>query len=95
MGLLPEAASTRALLSLVLLVLGTALAVVALRNRRWEVPAAVLATAGVVGWSLTSQGYDGPVLFVVVEGNGFHLGDLLAAPAALLVLWLSWRGARS
>ena len=94
MGLLPEAASSRALLSLILLLAGTALCVVALRKRRWEVPAVALATAGVVGWSFSSNDYDGPVLFVVVEGNGFHVGDLLAVPAALLVLWLSWRGAR-
>jgi hypothetical protein len=92
--LLPDAASSRALLSLVLLVVGTAVAVVALRQRRWEVPAVALATAGVVGWSLTSSAYDGPVLFVVVEGNGVHLGDLLALPAALLVLFLCARGAR-
>ena len=94
MGLLPEAASTRALLSLVLLVVGTVLAVVALRNRRWEVPAAAVASAGLVGWTLTSSDYDGPVLFVVVEGNGVHLGDLLSLPALLLVLWLCWRGVR-
>ena len=94
MGLLPEAASSRALLSLVLLVLGTTLAVLALRNRRWDVPAAALATAGVVGWVLTSEAYDGPVLFVVVEGNGLHMGDLIAGPAALLVIWLSYRSAR-
>jgi hypothetical protein len=93
-GLLPEAASTRALLFLVLLVLGTVLAVLALRNRRWEVPGAALATAGVVGWTLTSSAYDGPVLFVVVGDNGLHLGDLLSLPATLLVLWLSYRGAR-
>ncbi len=95
MGLLPEAASSRALLSLVLLVLGTALAVHALKQRRWEVPAVGLATAGVVGWSLTSKAYDGPVLFEVVRGeNGLHAGDLLSIPAALLVLWLAYRGAR-
>ena len=94
MGLLPEAASTRALLSLVLLVAGTVLAVAALRNPRWEVPAATVATAGVVGWTLTSSAYDGPVLFVVVGTVGLHAGDLLSVPAALLVLWLCWRGVR-
>lgn len=94
MDLLPDSASTRALVSLVLLVLGTVLAVVALRSRRWEVPAAAVASAGLVGWTLTSGSYDGPVLFVVVEGNGLHLGDLLSVPALLLVLWLSWRGVR-
>lgn len=94
MGLLPEAAGTRALLSLVLLVIGTVLAVLALRNRRWDAPASALATAGVVGWVLTGESYDGPVLFVVIEGNGLHMGDLLAVPAFLLVVWLAWRGAR-
>lgn len=94
MDLLPDSASTRALVSLVLLVIGTVLAIVALRNRRWEVPAAAIAAAGLVGWTLTSSAYDGPVLFVVVGDNGVHLGDLLSLPALLLVAWLSWRGAR-
>ena len=94
MSLLPEAADTRALISLLLLVVGTALALVALRNRRWEVPAAVVATAGVVGWVFTAGSYDGPVLAVVVEGNGIHLGDLLSVPALVLVLWLAYRGWR-
>ena len=93
MDLLPDAASDRALLSLVLLVLGTALAVLALRERRWEVPAVALATAGVVGWLLTGASAS-PVLVVVVQGNGLHAGDLLSLPAGLLVLWLSLRAAR-
>ena len=94
MTLLPEAESSRALLSLVLLVLGTALAVYALRHRRWNVAGAVLATTGVVGWTLTNSPYDGPVLLVVVGTNGVHLGDLLAVPAVLLVVWLSYRAMR-
>jgi hypothetical protein len=93
-SLLPEAASSRALLSLVLLLLGTVLAVVALRNRRWEVPAAALAAAGALGWSFTRGAYDGPGLAVVIEGETLQLGDLLWLPAVLLALWLSWRGAR-
>jgi hypothetical protein len=92
--LLPDAASSRALLSLVLLVIGTALALLSLRDRRWDVSAAALATAGVVGWTLTSSAYAGPVLLVVLDGNGLHLGDLLSVPAALLVLWLCYRSAR-
>jgi hypothetical protein len=91
---LPDSASARALISLVLLVAGTVLAVVALRHLRWEVPGAVVATAGGVGWTLTSSAYDGPVLFVVVGSVGLHAGDLLSVPAGLLVLWLCWRGAR-
>jgi hypothetical protein len=93
-GLLPEADATRALLSLLLLLVGTALAAYALRHRRWEVLGAVLATAGVVGWSLLSNAYDGPVLAVVVQGNGFHAGDVLSVPAALLVAYLAYSGAR-
>lgn len=96
MGLLPEAAETRALISLLLLVVGTVLAVMALRNRRWEVPAAVVATAGVVSWTFASDeyDYDGPVVLVVVEGSGVHVGDLLSVPALVLVLWLIYRGWR-
>jgi Na+-translocating ferredoxin:NAD+ oxidoreductase RnfD subunit len=93
-GLLPDGADTRAWISLALLVAGTVLAVLALRNRRYEVPATALATAGVVGWLLTADAYDGPVLAVVVDGNGIDLGDLLSLPAVLLVLWLSYRGWR-
>jgi len=92
-GLLPEEPSTRALLSLVLLVLGTAACLYALRHRRAEVPAAATATAGVVGWLLTGTG-DTPRLLVLVEGNGIHAGDLLTVPAGLLVLWLCVRGVR-
>jgi hypothetical protein len=66
----------------------------ALSNRRWEVPASVVATAGVVGWVFTAGAYDGPVLTVVVEGNGIHLGDLLSLPGGALVLWLGYRGWR-
>lgn len=94
MGLLPADADTRALISLALLVVGTVLAVVALRRRRWEVPAAAVATAGVVGWLFTASAYDGPSLAVVVDGRGISLGDLLSLPAFLLVLWLSYRGAK-
>lgn len=93
MSLLPEAADDRALLSLLLLVAGTALAVVALRARRWEVLATALATAGVVGWYVTGANAT-PVLVVVVKGNGLHVGDLLVVPAALLVAWLSLRAVR-
>jgi hypothetical protein len=92
--LLPDAASSRALLSLVLLVAGTALSLLALRDRRWDVAGATLATAGVVGWTLTSSSYDGPVLLVVLDGSGLHLADLLSVPAVLLVLWLCYRSAR-
>ena len=70
------------------------LAVLALRNRRWDVPAAALAAAGALGWSFTRGSYDGPGLAVVVEGEALSLGDLLWLPAVLLTLWLSWRGAR-
>jgi len=92
-GLLPEEPSTRALLSLILLVLGTAACLYALRQGRAEVPAAATATAGVVGWLLTGTDAT-PRLLVLSQGNGIHAGDLLTVPAALLVLWLSYRGWR-
>ncbi len=93
MGLLPDAAGEQALVSLGLLLLGTVLAVYALRERRWEVPAVAVATAGVVGWYITGANASA-VLLVVVKGKGLHVGDLLVVPAAVLVLWLSLRGAR-
>ncbi len=92
MGLLDQVRGADAVLSLVLLAVGTAVCVRALRHRRWEVPGVALATAGVVGWVLSER--VGPVLIVVVRGTGLHVGDLLSVPAALLVLWLCWRGAR-
>jgi hypothetical protein len=94
-GLLPHDADNRALLFLLVLAVGTVLAATAVRKRQWAVPGAVLATAGVVGWTLTSSAYDGPVLAVVVGDNGVHAGDLLSVPAAILVLWLSVREARA
>lgn len=93
MGLLPEQPSTRALLSLVLLVLGTTACVFALRHRRAEVPASATATAGVVGWLLTGTDAT-PRLLGITRVNGVHAGDLLAVPAALLVLVLCVRGVR-
>ena len=93
MGLLPEEPSTRALLSLVLLVLGTALCLCALRYRRAAVAGAAVASAGVTGWLLTGTDAT-PRLLVLSEGNGVHAGDLLTVPAALLVLWLSVRPRR-
>ena len=94
MGLLADAHAPRALLSLLLLLVGTSLAAYAVRHRRWELLGAVLATAGVVGWSLMSNAYDGPMLALVVQGNGFDAGDVLSVPAALLVACLSDRAAR-
>jgi hypothetical protein len=91
-GLLDQVRDADAVLSLVLLVVGTALCLRALGHRRWEVPGVALATAGVVGWVLTES--VGPVRLVVVRGTGIHVGDLLSVPAALLVVWLAYRGAR-
>ena len=90
-GGLPDDA-TRVLISLVLLLVGTASCLYVVRRRRAEVAAAGLATAGAIGWTLTGSAVDGPVLLVVAEGNGLHLGDLLALPAVLLVLFLALRG---
>ena len=84
----------RTLLSLLLLVLGTALAYWALDHRRWEVPGAALAAAGVTAWTLTNTPYEGAVVFVAVQGNGLTAADLLSGPAVLLGLHLCWRGVR-
>ena len=88
----PELEGADALLSLVLLALGTALCLRALKHRRWELPGVVIATAGVVGWLVTER--VGPVLLIVFRGTGVHVGDLLSVPAGLLVLWLCYRGVR-
>ena len=93
MGLLPEEPSTRALLSLILLVVGTLACLYALRQRRVAVAAAAIASAGITGWLLTGTDAT-PRLLVLTEGNGVHAGDLLTVPAVLLVLWLSVRRRR-
>ena len=92
MELLDQVRGADAVLSLVLLAVGTVLCVRALKHRRLEVLGATDATAGVVGWVLAES--VGPVLLVVVRGTGIHVGDLLCVPAALLVLWLCVRGVR-
>ena len=63
-------------------------------NRRWEVPGAALAGAGVVAWLLTNGPYEGAMSLAVFEGNGLTVADLLVVPALLLLAQLSWRSVR-
>lgn len=84
----------RTLLSLVILVLGTALTYWALDHPRWEVPAVALAAVGVTSWTLTNAPYEGAVLFIPFKGNGLTAADLLCGPALVLGTWLSWRAVR-
>ncbi len=87
-------ADPRALLSLTLLVLGTALAYWAVWHPRWEVPAAALAGSGIAAWSLSNLPYEGAVLVVPVDGNGLTAADLLSAPGLVLVVYLCQRAVR-
>ena len=84
----------RPLTALLVLIVGTVLAYVGIRNRRWEVLAATLAGAGVVAWLLTNGPFEGAVLLTVFEGNGLTVADLLVVPALLLLAQLSWRSVR-
>ena len=92
MGLLDDVGSARGLFTLVLLLLGTALAAIAVRYRRIELPAAAVAAAGVSGWMLARS--TTPVLLAFTDSLGVHLGDLLCLPAVALVGYLSWRAVR-
>ena len=94
MPLATDLQDPRSLLSLVLLVLGTALAYWALDHERWEAPATALASVGVTSWTLTNRPYEGVVLLVPFHGNGLTAADLLSAPAALLVAFLTVRAVR-
>lgn len=78
-------------LSFLLLGAGTALAVAALRRRSLDVLAVALAAAGATGWLLSNGVGEGAVLFEVLQGNGLTVADLLAVPALVLVVVLSWR----
>ena len=82
------------LTALLVLLVGTILAYVGIGNRRWEVPGASLAGAGVVAWLLTNGPYEGAVLLVIFDGNGLTVADLLVVPAVLLLALLSWRSVR-
>ena len=84
----------RPLTALLVLLVGTVLAYAGMGNRRWEVPGAALAGAGVVAWLLTNGPYEGSVVLAVFEGNGLTVADLLVVPALLLLARLSWRSVR-
>lgn len=78
-------------LSLGLLVLGAALALLALRL---ETTAVALAGAGVAAWLLTNRVAEGAALAEVRPGNGLTVADVAAVPVILLVAILWWRGLR-
>ena len=84
----------RSLAGLLILGVGTFLAYAGLGNRRWEVPGAALAGAGVVAWLLTNGPFEGAVLLTVFDGNGLTVADLLVVPALVLLAQLSWRSVR-
>ena len=94
MGVSDTPSDPRTLLSLLLLVLGTALAYWALDRPRWEVPGVALAAVGVTAWTLTNTPYEGAVLVIPFDGNGLTAADLLCGPAVLLGLHLCWRAVR-
>jgi hypothetical protein len=77
-----------------LLVLGSLLALLALRVERLDVLAVAVAGGGAVGWLLSSAPAEGATLIVVQPGNGLTAADLAAAPAVLLVAVLAGRRLR-
>lgn len=87
-------ADPRTLLSLLLLLAGTLLAMHALTHRRWEVLGATLAAAGIAAWTLTNRPYEGAVLLIPFEGNGITAADLLCLPGAVALAVLCWRSVR-
>ena len=84
----------RPLTALLLLFVGTGVAYVGVDRRRWEVPGAALAAAGVTAWLLTNGPYEGRTLLILAAGNGLTVADLLVVPAAVLLARLSWRAVR-
>ena len=81
-------------LALGLLVLGTLLAALSLIVRGLDVLSVAVAAAGIVAWLLSSGPAEGRTLLVVLPGNGLTQADLLALPAMVLLLVLSWRRLR-
>jgi len=71
--------------TLAVLLAGTALAVVAERFERLDVLASLVAGAGAAGWLLSNAPAEGRTLLVLLPGNGLTTADLLAAPALALV----------
>ena len=94
-GLVPDGrAETLYALSLLLLVAGTALAVLALRVRGLDVLAASLGAGGATAWLLSNGDREGAVLLEPLRGNGLTVADLLAVPVVVLVGVLCWRRLR-
>lgn len=82
-------------LSLLLLVLGTAALVMAVRHPRARVVAAATGAAGIVGWLLCNGAREGRTLLLVLPGNGVTAADLLALPATVLLGVVVLRDARN
>lgn len=76
------------LLALACLFMGTLLCIAALRVAVLDVPAAALASGGAAAWLLANGPGAGRVLLEPLPGNGVTSADLLALPAAGLVVAL-------
>ncbi|MDP9466313.1 MAG: hypothetical protein M3P31_03600 [Actinomycetota bacterium] len=73
------------LVTLGVLVVGSALALVAVWFEQLDVLASLVTGAGAAGWLLSNAPAEGPTLLVLLPGNGLTTADLLAAPALALV----------
>lgn len=91
-GLVPAGrAEALYVLSLLVLITGTALAVIALRVRGLDVLAASIGAGGAAAWVLSNGPGEGAVLLEPRQGNGVTVADLLAVPVVVLVGVLCWR----
>lgn len=78
-------------LALSVLVLGTALAALAVLVPRLDGVAVALASGGAAAWLLSNAPAEGVSLVEPFHGNGLTVADLAVLPAAGLVLLLSAR----
>lgn len=78
-------------LSLLVLLAGTGLWLLALRVPRLDALACSVAAAGAAAWLLSNSRHEGPTLLEVLPGNGFTAADVAAVPAGLAVAALCWR----
>ena len=81
-------------LSLGVLLVGTLLALLAVRVERLDVLAVAVAGGGTAAWLLSSAPGEGVTLLEVLPGNGLTVADLAAGPALGLVALLAARRAR-
>ena len=82
------------LLSLSSLLVGTALCVAALRHAVLDVVAVAVACGGAAAWLLSNGPGEGRTVVEVLPDNGLTVADLVALPAAALVVLLCWRRLR-